>query len=131
MMLILKIKLTGELPVDDCAIFWIRNKCIFREVFDEVMLEETIPEIQRTNLTKVVLHLKKMEIRDVFRWYANKISHPCGNSNIWACLNQSIFCNFIIIMKLCLLLACYHYWLLIGCKNYYLTICCAWELVIF
>lgn len=38
-----------------------------REVFDEVMEEETVPEIQRTNLTKVVLHLKTMGVNDVLR----------------------------------------------------------------
>ena len=39
-----------------------------RELFDEVMEEETVPEIQRTNLTKVVLHLKTMGVNDVLRW---------------------------------------------------------------
>lgn len=38
-----------------------------RELFDEVMEEETVPEIQRTNLTKVVLHLKTMGVNDVLR----------------------------------------------------------------
>lgn len=38
-----------------------------RGVFDNMMEEETAPEIQRTNLTKVVLHLKTMGIDDVLR----------------------------------------------------------------
>ncbi|KAK3734547.1 hypothetical protein QZH41_010392, partial [Actinostola sp. cb2023] len=39
-----------------------------REVYDQSMAEETIPEIQRTSLSRVVLHLKCMGINDVVRF---------------------------------------------------------------
>ena len=39
-----------------------------RDVYDDVMCEETTPEIQRTNLAKVVLYLKSMAIDDVIRY---------------------------------------------------------------
>ena len=37
----------------------------FREVYETAMSEETPPEIQRTSLTRVVLHLKTMGIHNV------------------------------------------------------------------
>ena len=40
---------------------------LHRDVYDDVMSEETTPEIQRTNLAKVVLYLKTMAIGDVIR----------------------------------------------------------------
>ncbi|CAB4031681.1 probable ATP-dependent RNA helicase DHX40, partial [Paramuricea clavata] len=39
-----------------------------RDVYDDVMSAETAPEIQRTNLAKVVLYLKTMGIHDVIRF---------------------------------------------------------------
>ncbi len=42
-------------------------KCLHRDVYDDVMSEETAPEIQRTNLAKVVLYLKTMAVHDVIR----------------------------------------------------------------
>lgn len=36
-----------------------------KEVYETVMMEETVPEIQRTSLTHVILHLKSMGIHDV------------------------------------------------------------------
>ena len=39
--------------------------CYFREVYDTAMMEETIPEIQRTSLGHVILYLKSMGIHDV------------------------------------------------------------------
>ena len=39
----------------------------YRDVHDDVMSEETAPEIQRTNLAKVVLYLKALGVHDVIR----------------------------------------------------------------
>jgi HrpA-like RNA helicase len=40
---------------------------LHRDVYDDVMSAETAPDIQRTNLAKVVLYLKTMGIHDVIR----------------------------------------------------------------
>ena len=50
------------------ACYLINTTMSFREVHDDVMEQETAPEIQRTNLAKVVLYLKTMNISDVLRY---------------------------------------------------------------